>query len=201
MSNYDIGSTANMANYSPLLTGTIEPKWANTTSFGYYFQSSLQKYNDLVELYGPPDLFKDGYGGIAIWLKKDIYCRIELRDVVQINNFPFPHNNIMNVVYGIKIKFDEWRVISQLCGNIYYDDVAKELHISCPTVSYGNALCAVVAKMLLGTLTWRKVNNFPILTNALSIKRLQDINHQESDINTIKNLIEDQKPRIMAKKK
>ena len=187
MSIYEIGSTANMANYSPLMTNSIKPTWANDNSFNYYFQSSTQKYDDLVTLYGVPDLFKDGYGGVAIWMKKDIYNRIELKDVVQINNFPFPHNNIINVVYNINISFDEWAVIAQLCGNIYYDNVAKELHISCPTISYGNALCAIIIKILKGTLTWRKVNNFPILSSMLAVKRLQDTKAQKIDIDLIAN--------------
>jgi len=185
MSIYDIGSTGNNMSMYVSNINILKPKWAYTNSFGYYFQSSTQKYYDLVELYGSPDLFKDGYGGIAIWFNKDIYNRIELNDVVQINNFPFPHNNILNVVYKIKISFDEWQTISQLCGNIYYNYISKELHISCPTISYGNALCAVIVQMLSGELSWRKINNFPILKSVLSLKRLQDIKSQQTDINLI----------------
>lgn len=165
------------------------PLWANSNNYGYYFQSSIEKYSDIVSVYGEPDSLVNKYGGLAIWLNKDFYKRIELYDIISINTFPIPQNDIICLIIHIKISKDMWEKISIMCSNLSYDFLNNDIYIRCPTINYGNALLSIVILILNGTISSRKLNNYPIIKTAINSNRLQNPVYQNMDLKIIKNFI------------
>lgn len=157
------------------------PNWANSINHGYYFQSSIEKYKDLVEAYGNPDSLINEYGGIAIWLNRSFYKRIELYDTVNINDFPYPHNNIICLVIHIVIEKGLVDKILNICANISYDNINNDIYIRCPSINYGNAILAIILLILNKKLTFWRLNNYPILKTSLLKSRLQSLTEQLYD--------------------
>ena len=174
--NFFLNSINNLTNIN----------WANKNNYGYYFQSSTKKLTDLIQEYGQPDSLINNYGGLAIWNNRDIYKRIELHDTISLNNFPFLHNNIICLVIKIKMDKETWDNISIMCGNISYDILSHDLYVRCPTISYGNAIIAIIINIINNKISINDLKSSPILPKALNRNRLQDINVQKNNLYTIK---------------
>ena len=85
--------------------------------------------------------------------------------------------------------------ISNFCDNLFYDFGNKELHVKCPTISYGNALIAIVLQFINGKISYWRMVNYPVIKSILSKDRLQNESKQEFDISIIKFYLKTQDSR------
>lgn len=170
-------------------TITINLNWYNNTKRNYYFQSSVDKYHEIIELYGLPEIIKYDIGGFCSWFNCDFYEKITLYDSIKINKFPIKHNNILCLEIFLPITMEKWQNIELLCSNISYNHSSKILYVNCPTISFGNAIISLIIDYINNKISWNEIKNKPILLNKLKFKRLTNIKEQDNDINNIKLFI------------
>ena len=163
--------------------------WANVKKNGFYFQSSTEKFNDLLQTYGTPEGLIYGYGGMAVWTNKDFYDKIELYDRMNINNWPIPHNSILTLYVHVKIDRDKWLQIQKICSNVLYNFMNNMLIIQAPNIGYGNALLAIILRYVYDEITWNDINDQPLVKSKVALKRLTNPKELDKDIMTIRKLL------------
>jgi hypothetical protein len=163
--------------------------WVNNIDRGYFFQSSIDKFEDLLKKYGTPNNLIVESGGMAQWYRKDFYEKIEIYDRMLVNNWPRPHNSILTIYIHINIKRDLWAKIQDMTSDVLYDFISKELIIRCPTLSYGNALLSIILEFINDQITWSQLNTTPLIKNRLKKSRLTNIKMQDKDISIIKKYL------------
>ena len=166
-------------------------KWANKEDRGYYFQSSIEKFGDLVKKYGQCNNIIYDIGGFAQWYKKEFYELIEVHDRILINDWPQKHNSIITLYVHINIKREYWNKIQDITSDILYDFISNNLIIRCPTISFGNALLAIILEYINDEQTWSKLSTSPIIINRLKKQRLTDTKYQDKDLQLIKKYLKE----------
>ena len=89
-------------------TSAYKLNWFNNTNRGYFFQSSTDKFNDILYKYRTLNNIDTNINGEAHWYRKDFYEKIELCDRLLINKWPKPHNNILSIYVSCDITRDTW---------------------------------------------------------------------------------------------
>lgn len=161
-------------------------KWKNTSNKNYFFQSSIEKVKQLIQTFGTPNYYNSNTGGYAKWVNADFYSSIEIHDRILINKWPKPHNSILTLYFICKLQRKDWNKIQDISSDILYDFITNKLIIRCPTLSYGNALFAVIIEYITGKVSWNSMSNSYLIKNRLLKTRLSDEKFQQKDINTIK---------------
>src|SRR5207302_925958 len=139
---------------TPVWTQSLEPKYthlATGPNGHYYFQLPSQKYQQLVEEFGPPMLLNPEPGGMAVWQRSAlqstpyaIFQRIDLVDEQTFNQFPVPHLGFLYTYVKMKIRMSQLGQVLSLCGDLFYDPIKKTLVIRGMSINYNVALLALV---------------------------------------------------------
>lgn len=176
----------------------LEINWNQTSQYfnkyrtqvnKYYFQLPYQKYEDLVNEFGPPTLINPNKGGIAIWqsrlLKNAGYKmikRIDLIDEQCFNSFPYPHIGFLYTYVKINIPLSKLGNVLSLCGDLMYDPIKHILVARGMSLSYNIAIIAIVCLYINGKITWYNIKDGNLVKQSTNYKRLTNRKVQKQNL-------------------
>ncbi len=137
-------------------------------------------YNDVVKLYGEPDIKVNLKNGICIWYNDDSnklfpYSKIELKDESVEHCVPANHTDFLYSYVKVYIPSEKIMDVISVSGSVNYDPLKKELFARCGSFAANYATLRTV---------FDKINN--INTNYPS-----NINNKDKELNSNKKYVED----------
>jgi len=113
-----------------------------------------ERYKDVINEFGNPDILINQPGGMAIWKKKDFFEEIILKDESIPHQKPKPHCDFLYAKINVYIPSKYILKILSLSESITYDKLKKELTARC------HFMGANIATLYLALAIAKDPNNF-----------------------------------------
>lgn len=89
------------------------------------------RFKDVVDEFGPPDMVINSSGGLAIWKNRDYFKEIILKDESIEHLKPKPHCDFLYATINVFVPESVKCILLELSQSIYYDDLKRELTARC----------------------------------------------------------------------
>lgn len=130
-------------------------EWINkphpSGKYGKY--NPMDRYFELIDKYGDPDVIDSSKGGVAIWKKNTLHSRghcwerVEIHDEQIPHNLPGPHVDFMYTWYKLNVPKNKITDVRALSDSITYDPLKKLIRARCH-FSGANTATLLLAKLI-----------------------------------------------------
>lgn len=94
-------------------------------------QLPKERFPDLMDEFGTPDMLFNMEGGFAVWKKRGIFEKIMLKDESIAHYTPKPHCDFLYSTIRVHIPDNALGKVLELSRSLYYDDLKQELTSRC----------------------------------------------------------------------
>lgn len=173
----------------PMWSSSPNPKKIHKNYNMYYFQTPLQKYNDMINEFGQPTLINTMSGGMAIWQKPsssnkiyNIFKRIDIVDEQCFSKYPYPHIGFLYTHVKLKIPLRNLNKVLSISGDVMYDITKNILIIRGMSLNYNIALIALICLYVSGQISWYNICGNQLIHKMTHHKRLTNLKYQQRNM-------------------
>ena len=154
----------------------------------YFFQTPINKFNDLVSEFGNPNIIDNDRNGMAIWNKlSSVYHRIDLIDNPIYNAFPCPHIGFLYVYYKYEVPISRIAQVLSISGDIKYDPIECMIIVRGMSLGYCNEILVFVIKFCKGSITWHQITTDQLFKKRMTFDQLTNPKNIQYNKNYLKS--------------